>query len=43
MPLINCDIVLPLKWSGNCIIVAGTENNQNPTFQINDPISMFLL
>ena len=35
MPLINCEINLQLKWSRNCIIVAGTTNNQNPTFQIN--------
>ena len=32
MPLINCEISLHLK----CIIVAGTANNQNPTFEIND-------
>ena len=25
-----------MKWSRNCIIVPGTVNNQNPTFQIND-------
>ena len=36
MPLINCKISLQLKWSRNCFIVAGTANNQNPTFQIND-------
>ena len=36
MPLINCEISLQLKWSRNCIIVAQTANNQNPTFQIND-------
>ena len=36
MPLINCEISLQLKWSRNCIIVAGTANNENPTFQIND-------
>ena len=36
MPLINWKISLQLKWSRNCIIVAGTTNNQNPTFQIND-------
>ena len=33
MPLINCEITLQLKWSRNCIIVAGTENNQSQTFQ----------
>ena len=32
MPLINCEISLHLKWSINCILVAGTEANQNPTF-----------
>ena len=36
MPLINCEISLQLKWSRICIIVAGTTNNQNPSFQIND-------
>ena len=36
MTLINCEISLWLKCSRNCIIVAGTAKNQNPTFQIND-------
>ena len=36
MPLINCEISLQLKWSKNCILVAGTAANQNPSFQIND-------
>ena len=36
MPLINREISLQLKWSRNCIIVAGTANNQNLNFQIND-------
>ena len=36
MYLISCEINLQLKWSRKCIIVAGTANNQNPTFQIND-------
>ena len=36
MPLINCEVSLQSKWSRKCIIVAGTANNQNPTFQIND-------
>ena len=36
MPLISCEINLQLKWSRKCIIVAGTANNQNVTFQIND-------
>ena len=36
VPLISCEISLQLKWSRNCIIVAGTANLQNPTFEIND-------
>ena len=36
MPLINCEICLQLKWSKNCILVAGTVTNQNPSFRIND-------
>ena len=36
MPFIDCEISLQLKWSRNCIIVAVTANNQNPSFQIND-------
>ena len=32
MPLTNCKISLQLKWSKNCIIVAGTANDQNPDF-----------
>ena len=36
MPLINCEISLQLKWSRNCILVAGTAANQNSIFQIND-------
>ena len=35
-PLINCETSLRLKWSKNCILVAGTAANQNPRFQIND-------
>ena len=35
MLLINCEIRLQLKLSKNCILVAGTVANQNPTFQIN--------
>ena len=34
--LINCKISLQLKCCRSCIIVAGTENNQNWIFQIND-------
>ena len=36
MSLINCEICLQLKWSKNCIIVAGTEPNQNPEIKITD-------
>ena len=36
MSLINCEICLQLKWSKNCIIVAGTEPNQNPDIEITD-------
>ena len=36
MSLINFDISLQLKWSKNCILVAGTTANQNPRFQITD-------
>ena len=36
MPLINYEISLQLKWSRNCAKVAGTTNNQNPSFEIND-------
>ena len=36
MPLINCKISLPLKWSKNCILVAGTVANQKPYFEIID-------
>ena len=36
MPLINCEISLQLNWSKDCILVAGTEVNQNPEFKITD-------
>ena len=36
MTLINCVISLELKWSRKCIIVGGTVNNQNTSFQIDD-------
>ena len=36
MPLINCEISLKLKWSKNCILVAGTTANQNQEFQTTD-------
>ena len=34
MPLINCEISLPLKWSKDGILVAGTAANQEPKFEI---------
>ena len=36
MSLINCEIGLQLKWSKDCIIVAGTAGNQNLEFNITD-------
>ena len=36
MVLINCQIFLQLKWSGNCILVAATAANQNPYFETTD-------
>ena len=36
LSLTNCEISLQLKWSRKRIIVAGTANNQNPSFRIND-------
>ena len=36
MPLIDCEISLQLKQSKNCIFVAGTVENQNPSFQTNN-------
>ena len=36
MPLINCEICLQLKWSKNCILLAGTAANKNPEFEITD-------
>ena len=36
MPLINCEISVQFKWPKNCILVASTVANQNPTFQIYD-------
>ena len=32
MPLISCKISLQLKWSRECVIVAGTANNQSQSF-----------
>ena len=36
MPLINCEIKLPFKWSEKCIVVACTAANQVPEFKITD-------
>ena len=36
MLLINYEVCLQLKWSKNCILVAGTAANQNPKFEITD-------
>ena len=36
MPLINCECSLQLKWSKNCILVAGAAANQIPEFQLTD-------
>ena len=36
MPLINCEISRQLKWSKNCILVAGVAADQNPYFEILD-------
>ena len=36
MSLINWETSFQLTWSRNCIIVAGTVDNQNQNFQIND-------
>ena len=34
MPLINCEIILHLKWSDTCILVTGTAENQVPECKI---------
>ena len=36
MTLISCEISFQLKWSKDCILVAGTATNQNPEFKITD-------
>ena len=36
MPLINCEISLQLKWSKDCILVAGTAANQELNFEKTD-------
>ena len=35
-PLINCEISLHLKWSKECILIAGAAANQEPKFTIAD-------
>ena len=32
----NCEISLQLKWSKDCILVAGATTNQEPEFKITD-------
>ena len=34
MSLINCEIILMLTWSKNCLLIAGNVENQNPTFTV---------
>ena len=36
MPLINCEIILILTWSKNCIRISGAIDNQVPIFAITD-------
>ena len=36
MTLINCEIILQLKWSKDCFLVAGTAANQVPEFKVTD-------
>ena len=36
MPLINCEIILMLTWSSNCVIVSTDVANQIATFAITD-------
>ena len=36
MPLTNCEVSLQFKWSKDCVLVAGTAANQNPSFKITD-------
>ena len=36
MPLTNCENSLQLKWSKNCILVAGTAENQKAEFKVTD-------
>ena len=34
MSLINCEIILILTWSTNCVIISNNVANQNGTFKI---------
>ena len=36
LPLINCEVILILKWCANCVIVSSNVANQNATFAITD-------
>ena len=36
MPFINCEVILILTWSENCVIVSTNVENQNATFAITD-------
>ena len=36
MPLTNCEIILDLSWSGNCVIVATNIVNKVATFSVTD-------
>ena len=36
IPLMNCEISIWLKWSANCILIAGTAANQVVKFRITD-------
>ena len=36
MPIINCEIILILTWSGGCFIVANLVTNQVTTFPVTD-------
>ena len=36
MDLINCEVVLILKWSANCVMIYTNVANQVPTFTITE-------
>ena len=36
MPLINCEVILILTWSSNCVLIATNNQNQAATFEITD-------